>query len=70
MRLQTCPDCGVVVNLDSMVNLKNTCSQEEFEEEKNKKDHYFLSLDGYESYNNGFYCPCCKKWVIIETELN
>ena len=69
MRLVSCPICGVVVNLDEMVNIsKCDCSEDsEFNRLKKELNHFYMS-DGYDSYNNGFYCPCCKKWVNIGAE--
>ena len=65
MRLVSCPKCGVVVNLDKMINIDDCdCSKEgEFDRLKGKLNHCLLDHD---YYDNGFFCPCCKKWVRIE----
>ena len=65
MRLVSCPHCGVVVNLDEMINIDDCdCSKKgEFDRLKGELNHYLLE-HGY--YDSGFFCPCCKKWVVIE----
>lgn len=62
MKLVSCPQCGVVVNLDEMINIDNCdCSEDgKFDRLKEKLNHFLLEHD---YYDNGFHCPCCKEWV-------
>lgn len=58
MRLKACPDWGVVVDLEEMKDLGKIDNEEDFRKEK-EKPNTFISDECQE----GFYCPCCKKWV-------
>ena len=68
MRLKSCRECGVVVDLekmDDLVKLKDIGklkTEEEFEQEKNNLNTFVSDEDHEEE---GFHCPCCKKWVSI-----
>ena len=53
MNLQSCPECGVVVDFDKLKEAKS-------DEDKKKKGYKYE-----DKYEQGFYCPVCNKWVYV-----
>ena len=52
MQIESCPKCGIIVEIDKMVNVKY--------EEDGKRGEYFK-----DEYCFWIFCPCCENKIII-----
>ena len=59
MNLKSCVKCGVVVDFNVM---QEATTDNEITTYENQNKFGYKLENGYEE---GFFCPCCKKYVVV-----